>query len=63
MIIQCCVCGTLMGEKKPYNNPEVTHGYCPFCLWAYVLKAVVNGQMDDEYFYPENNDTALVVTF
>jgi hypothetical protein len=52
-----------MGEKESYDNPEATHWFCPFCLWAYMFNVVVNGLMDDEYFYPKNNDTALVVTF
>ena len=31
MKIVCAWCGADLGEKKPLDDPEVTHGICPEC--------------------------------
>jgi len=32
MIQECCVCGFRYGEKEPFEDKSVTHGFCPSCL-------------------------------
>lgn len=32
MIIQCCVCKGILGEKEPLSNPATTHTFCLPCL-------------------------------
>jgi len=31
MIRQCCICKKIYGEKKPYEDKRITHGYCLTC--------------------------------
>ncbi|MCF7795587.1 hypothetical protein K9M42_00640 [Patescibacteria group bacterium] len=32
MIIVCAHCGKILGEKEPYDNTDITHGYCEKCV-------------------------------
>jgi len=29
---QCCICWVIFGEKEPFKDKSVTHGYCPKCF-------------------------------
>lgn len=31
MIIQCCDCKAILGEKEPIEDKRITHTYCPNC--------------------------------
>lgn len=31
MIIQCCICNKIIGEKEPIKNKGVTSSYCDYC--------------------------------
>lgn len=35
MIRICCVCGYVIGEKEPFEDPSQTHGFCPPCARSY----------------------------
>lgn len=32
MIVVCCQCNSIRGEKAPFDNKEHTHGYCLPCF-------------------------------
>lgn len=32
MIIICCVCKRVVGEKEPLEDKQETHGYCEPCF-------------------------------
>jgi len=32
MIIECCKCGKILGQKYPYWDKRVTHTYCHKCF-------------------------------
>ena len=32
MIIVCCQCKKVLGEKPPLEDKSITHTYCPACL-------------------------------
>ena len=31
MIIKCCMCKKIIGEKEPYESTLITHTYCEEC--------------------------------
>jgi hypothetical protein len=38
MIVKCCYCDTVVGEKEPLENREVTSTACPPCYAVEMAK-------------------------
>lgn len=62
MIRQCCKCGTILGEKEPLDNKEITHGLCPFCLFEYAAELWALGMISDED-YGRGSCEPLIMSF
>lgn len=43
IIVQCCVCGKIMGEKDGHGVEGISHTYCEACAEIELLKARTGG--------------------
>ena len=39
MIVKCCECGRIIGEKAPLEDKRISHTYCRQCA-AEAIKAI-----------------------
>jgi len=59
----CCVCKTIYGEKEPYDDKRLTHGYCDTCF-AMAIDEISNNHQKEmqkkEVFYEHKKDGNVV---
>jgi len=42
MIRICCKCNEKIGEKKPLQDPSITHGVCDKCMFIELKKMKID---------------------
>jgi len=58
VIQKCCVCKKIYGEKEPYENKSITHGYCNECFvlaLAKIKNTLKGGQNVRKHFTQRYN--------
>ena len=55
MIIQCCDCKIILGEKPGGNPGDISHTYCEKCLTKFKMELWAmrkNGNSSGKYYHP-----------